>query len=179
MYDNSTKIEGSLRVVDLARRAAVTPATVRYYARIGLINSRKDPRNGYRCFSGADARRVVFVRRAQAFGLTIGDIKRIFDTVDNDGDPCDMVKSMVEDRLARARERIAELTATEERINEAIVAWRSMGDLSPMDGELCPLVERLDMTGVDVKIRGGHHGVVSPSRRDHSATKSSGMQATA
>lgn len=179
MYEDSTQPEGSLHVVDLARRAAVTPATVRYYARIGLISSRKDASNGYRCFSSTDVRRIIFVRRAQALGLTINDIKRIFESVENDDDPCNMVKSMIEDRLAHVRERIARLTATEKRIREAILAWRAMGDPSPVDGELCPLVERLDVTNRDVPIHGKHQNVVSMGRLGHSTTKTREMQATA
>ncbi|MDH4054790.1 MAG: MerR family DNA-binding protein [Gammaproteobacteria bacterium] len=179
MYESSTRFEGSLHVADLARRAAVTPATVRYYARIGLINSRKDPNNGYRCFSGTDIRRIAFIRRAQAFGLTIGDIKRILDSADNDRDPCEMVKSMVADRLARVRARIAELAATEERIGQAILAWRAMGDPSPVDGELCPLVERLAMTNDGLQIQGKYQNVGSMGRLGQSATKSRGMSATA
>lgn len=121
-----------MHVVDLAQRAAVTPATVRYYSRVGLISSRKDPRNGYRRFSDLDVERIKFVRRAQALGLTIRDIKRLLRSADNGNDAHELAKSMVEDRLKRVREQISELCATEARITRAITTWR--------------VRERLDMT---------------------------------
>ena len=153
---NSTPYQGSLHVADLARRSGVTPATVRYYARIGLIDCRKDPNNGYRCFSGTDAKRIAFIRRAQAFGLTISDIKRVFESIEAGDDPSELVRSMVEDRLATVRARIAKLTSTEDRIRKAMSAWRAMGNPPPADGELCPLVERLDIDKVDSQVPNAH-----------------------
>lgn len=146
MFSQSTKTLGSLHVAELARKAAVTPATVRYYARTGLIHPGREPENGYRCFSGYDLRRVVFIRQAQALGLTIADIKTILDAVDHGEVPCHQVKSLVEQRLVSIRERIAELQATETRIGRAISTWNMANYQAPADGELCPLIERLDVT---------------------------------
>lgn len=143
MRNPSTKLLGSLHVADLAREADVTPATVRYYARIGLIHPDREPDNGYRCFSGTDLRRVLFIRQAKALGLTIGDIKAILETADQGNVPCYQVKSLVEQRLVSIRERIAELQATEEQIVRATSTWEQMNDQTPVNGELCPLIERL------------------------------------
>ena len=70
---------GGLHVADLARQAGVTPATIRYYSRTGLLHAQRDPHNDYRYFSPADVSRVQFIRRAQDLGLKIADIKAIFD----------------------------------------------------------------------------------------------------
>lgn len=153
MLDQSTKPLGSLHVGELARRANVTPATVRYYARTGLIHPGREPDNGYRCFSGSDIRRIAFIRRAQALGLTIGDIKAILDAVDQGEVPCDDVKTMVERRLTRVRDHIAELEAKEARIRRAISTWETMDEPTPVDGELCPLIERLDRLNGDARIQ--------------------------
>jgi MerR family Zn(II)-responsive transcriptional regulator of zntA len=142
---NQQRPLGSLHVAELAQRADVTPATVRYYARIGLLNPDREPENGYRCFSAGDLRRISFIRKAQALGLTIGDIKFILDTADKGEMPCHEVKSLVNERLATIRARIVMLRRTEDRIRQAMHAWEAMENDSDtrIDGEICPLIERL------------------------------------
>jgi MerR family transcriptional regulator, Zn(II)-responsive regulator of zntA len=146
MYNNNSvaKPAARLHVAELARKANVTPATVRYYARIGMLSPDREPENGYRCFVAEDVHRVVFIRQAQALGLTIGDIKEILRTVDHGEVPCGQVKSLVEERLLSIQRDISRLRATEIRMKQAIGLWTRMGDPVPHDGELCPLIERVD-----------------------------------
>ena len=136
---------GSLHVAELAEQTGVTPATIRYYARTGLLNPGREPENGYRCFSGADRHRVLFVRQAQALGLTIGDIKSVLETVDHGDVPCHQVQSLVEQRLQSIQEKITELRAKEGRIQQALLAWVDLQGARPKRDELCPLIERLEL----------------------------------
>ena len=135
---------GSLHVAELARWAGVTPATVRYYARIDLLSPGREPENGYRRFSMDDLHRIRFIKSAQGLGLTIGDVKAIFETVSHGEVPCHQVKELVESRLHSIQERIAELQATESRITRAMTAWGEMMNEVPKDDEFCPLIERLE-----------------------------------
>jgi DNA-binding transcriptional MerR regulator len=145
---STSKPIASLHVAALARRACVTPATIRYYSRIGLLNPDRDLENGYRRFSTSDLHRVVFIRQAQALGLTIGDIKAILETIDRGKPSCHQVKQLVQQRLLSIRRKLFELTATEARISLALDSWHEMRDAIPLDGELCPLIERLDLTAM-------------------------------
>ena len=139
----ATQSAATLNVVDVARRAKVTPATVRYYARIGLLNPGRDCHNGYRRFSSEDLRRVAFVRKAQAIGLTIGEIRSILEQV-GDGLPvCDRVVQLVQHRLDQVRRQRAELQATEQRMAQALAQWSAMPVGAPPDGEFCGLIEGL------------------------------------
>lgn len=133
---------GGLHVTELARKADVTPTTVRYYARMGLLHPQRDEGNGYRCFSGADLKRINFVRQAQALGLTIGETKSILDTVDHGDSPCPQVRRLVERRLTEIRARLAELQAMEQHIATALEAWSDLDDANPNGEALCPLIER-------------------------------------
>ncbi|NIO39364.1 MAG: MerR family DNA-binding protein [Burkholderiales bacterium] len=159
-----TELLSTLHVKDLASQADVTPATVRYYCRIGLLRPGRDPDNGYRCFAATDLRRVVFIRKAQALGLTIGDIKVILDTVDHGEAPCHQVKSLVRDRLVSIRARIADLRVFEARISNALASWKDVGDQARQKGELCPLIERVGM------LNGNERPALLPSKR-HSAQR--------
>lgn len=136
---------GALHVAELAQLADVTPATVRYYARVNLLNPERDPGNGYQCFSLPDVHRVDFIRQAQSLGLTIREIKDVLATVDDGKLPCPQVKALVEMRLEEVREQIAELQSTEERMAQAVEAWSRMRRLAPRAGEFCPLIERVEV----------------------------------
>jgi len=79
---------GRLRVADLANKAKVAPATVRYYSRIGLLHPDRDAASSDCCFEEADLRRVIFARQAQALGLTISDIKAMLESADRNNPLC-------------------------------------------------------------------------------------------
>lgn len=151
MLNQQTKFFGALHVTELARRANVTAATVRYYARSGLLHPGREPGNGYRCFSDGDVQRIALIRRAQALGLTIRDIKVILDSADQGEVPCDDVRTLVKRRLSGIRNQIAELEAKEARICHVISTWDTFDEPTPVDGELCPLIERVDWLNGDTR----------------------------
>jgi DNA-binding transcriptional MerR regulator len=132
---------GTLRVADLARRAEVTPATVRYYARIGLLNPGRDTQNGYRRFTGDDLHRVGFIRKAQGVGLTIGDIRAILDAIERGLSTSDLVVELVRNRHDEIRRQLAALESTEARMANALAEWSAIARRADTSGELCPMIE--------------------------------------
>jgi len=133
---------GALHVVDLARRADVTPATVRYYARIGLLNPGRNIRNGYRRFRNEDLRRLQFIRKAQALGLTISDIRLILERMDDQQPVCEQVIQLLRNRLDGVRQAQRELEATGARIEKVLDGCRQ-GE-NPRPG-YCPLIEEAEI----------------------------------
>ena len=132
-----------LHVADLAKEAGVTPATIRYYSRTGLLHAKRDPNNDYRYFSPADVNRVQFIRKAQELGLKIADIKSIFASVEEGKAPCGKVETLVRERLEAIKRQIDELRATRDRIASAITEWEENGSLSNEEARFCPLIEKL------------------------------------
>jgi len=133
---------GGFHVAELADKADVTPATIRYYSRSGLLKAKRDPNNGYRYFSPADVDRVRFIKQAQDLGLKIADIKIIFDSVAKGKMPCGKVESLVRRRLDDITRQIKELKATKSRIAAAIREWEGDDDLVAQNARFCPLIER-------------------------------------
>lgn len=148
MMNNTEPTESiaTLHVAELANHADVTPATVRYYARIGLLSPERESENGYRCFHATDIFRVKFVRQAQSLGLKIGDVKAIFEAVNQGDVPCTIVKSLVESRLEEIKTRVLELQATEDRILKTLKAWDDMDNEMNIRSKICPLIEQVDTT---------------------------------
>lgn len=135
---------GCLRVAELAESTGVTPSAIRYYARVGLLNPIRSPDNGYRWFTPEDCRRVRFIRKAQAVGLTISDIKAALALADVGELPCEQVRERVANRLAEIQRRIAELQATERRMRDALHAWDEFEAVASREDEICPLIEGLE-----------------------------------
>src|SRR3981189_3863941 len=61
----------------LAKRGGVGIDTVRYYERNGLLAPRTRLASGYRRYSELELARLRFIRRAQALGFTLKEIKEL------------------------------------------------------------------------------------------------------
>ena len=136
-----------LHVADLAKEAGVTPATIRFYSRTGLLHAQRDPNNDYRYFSPTDVERVQFIRQAQALGLKIADIKAIFDSVEQGEMPCAKVETRVRKRLDAITRQIEDLRVTKQRIAAAIIKWEENGEIAADNARFCPLIEMLRPEG--------------------------------
>ncbi len=66
-----------LTIGDLAERCGVSRDTLRFYERERLLMPPRRSASGYRLYGEADAARIQFIRRAQATGLTLDDIREL------------------------------------------------------------------------------------------------------
>ncbi len=66
-----------LRIGAVAEAAGVGVQTLRYYERRGLLSARHRTAGGYREYAPDTVRRVVFIRRAQAMGFTLDEIRAL------------------------------------------------------------------------------------------------------
>ena len=65
----------TLGIGQLAKRGGVGIDTVRYYERNGLLAPRDRLASGYRRYGELEVARLRFIRRAQALGFTLKEIK--------------------------------------------------------------------------------------------------------
>ena len=78
----------ALRIGEVARRAGISPDTLRHYERHGLIPKPKRTAAGYRMFSPDVIERVRLIRSALSVGFTIRELSRILGIRDRGGVPC-------------------------------------------------------------------------------------------
>lgn len=66
-----------LTIGELAKQAATTTKTIRYYESIGLLLPSEQGANGYRYYDEGQVPQLRFIRRAQTLGLTLSEIGQL------------------------------------------------------------------------------------------------------
>lgn len=124
----------------LARQTGVHVETIRYYQRRGLVDEPARPPGGIRRYGEGHIRRLRFIRRAQAIGFSLDEIRELLRL--DDGAQCDEAQALAEKRLADVRGKVAEL----QRIEAALADLVDRCDAA--DGRVnCPLIESLQDAG--------------------------------
>jgi len=133
-----------VKVKDLAQAAGVTPDTVRFYTREGLLRPTRNPDNNYQQFDADDLRRLRFARKARQLGFSLPEIRSILAQADDHHSPCPMVREVFEQRLAQVEQDIRELQQLRQRMQSALRVWRDMPDGTPDGHTVCQLIEHWD-----------------------------------
>lgn len=131
----------AMTVATLARRAAVTPDVIRYYARIGLLHPTRDKQNGYKLFSDQDVKRLSFIRKARSLGYRLSEIAEILGEASQGRSPCPRVRDIIRQRIEENRRRLDELVALQERMEQALATWNDLPDGAPDSQSVCHLIE--------------------------------------
>jgi Cd(II)/Pb(II)-responsive transcriptional regulator len=105
-----------MRIGELAKRAAVAVDTVRYYEKAGLLPLPPRRPNGYREYGGGHLQRVAFIRHCRALDMPLNDVRRLLDLLDDPGADCRTADCLIDEQLARVRERIADLRTLEQQL---------------------------------------------------------------
>ncbi len=137
------------QVKELARFCNVPPDTVRYYTRIGLLQPRRDPVNGYRQFNTADTKRLDFIGKAKRLGYSLNEIKHILDESQKGKSPCPMVRDLISRRIKVNRARLEQLMELQVRMEHALAKWADMPDGIPNGECVCQLIESFDDDAVE------------------------------
>lgn len=67
---------------EIADIAGVNPSAIRHWEKEGLLQSRRNPENGYRIFTAADLRRVLVISSLRKTVYYIENMKELLDTLD-------------------------------------------------------------------------------------------------
>lgn len=129
----------TMRIGELARRAGVNVQTVRYYERRELLDDPRGRGDGYREYTSSTLERILFIRRAQELGFTLGEIAELLTLRLDPGAHASDVKARAEEKIHEIEAKMRDL----ERIRDALthLAGRCHGGHGPTGD--CPLLEAL------------------------------------
>lgn len=133
-----------MRVNQLANEFGVTGDTVRYYTRIGYLNPRKNPANGYKEYGAQDRRLLRFILGARQLGFSVEDIGLILDTAEQGRSPCPLVRELIRQRLSETEKCFQDSTRLRHRMMTAIEIWSQKPDRTPTGDMICHLIEEFD-----------------------------------
>lgn len=113
------ELETPLTVAQVAELLDITPHSLRYYERIGLVSVPRDTA-GQRAYDEQSVRRLVFVTRMRLSGMPIRDLQHYIALVDEgDGTVPERLDMLLEHRdtiRRQLRELTLSLAATEYKI---------------------------------------------------------------
>ncbi|MGP8199636.1 MAG: heavy metal-responsive transcriptional regulator [Limisphaerales bacterium] len=139
--------ESPLKVGEVATRAGVGVQTLHYYERFGLLAKPGRSTSNYRLYSGETLRRVQFIKKAQALGFTLEEIKEILGLRGQGRAPCHCVADVGKKHLQELDARIAALQVFRRALAAVVPKWeKETSHQRKCAGEFCDLIERLPQT---------------------------------
>lgn len=99
----------AVTISKLADQAGVSPDTLRYYERRGLLAPPARSASGYRLYGDEVLERLRFIRNARRMGLRLEDVKELLQILDRGACPCGHTTALVERRLAEVDAELARL----------------------------------------------------------------------
>jgi DNA-binding transcriptional MerR regulator len=112
-----------LRSGELARRAGVSPDTLRHYERRGLLPRPERSAAGYRLYSPAALDRVRLIRGALSIGFTVNELGAILADHDRGGAPCRRVRGLAAEKLAAVELQLRVLRFWRRELRAALTDW--------------------------------------------------------
>lgn len=126
----------TLTISGVAVAAAVSVETIRYYQRRGLLREPGRPLGGIRRYAMADVEQLRFIKRAQAMGFTLEEIKSLLKLRTQDA--CHATRALAVTKLSLIDANIHELRQLRKELAQLVTAC----DANP-DEAHCPVIERL------------------------------------
>ena len=122
-------------ISDAAKKAELPVKTIRYYADIGLVEAASRSDSGYRLYDEPSLKKLIFVRRARAFGFSVSECRDLLGLYEDQDRSSADVKSLAQKRLLEIEEKQAELQALHDELSHVVKACR--GDNRPD----CPILD--------------------------------------
>jgi DNA-binding transcriptional MerR regulator len=136
----TTAAARGMRVAQLADAVGLSPDTIRYYERVGLLPPPARTPAGYRAYEGGAVDRLRFIQGAQRLGLRLRDIADLLAVRDTGSCPCEPAERLLRRRLAELDAETARLAALRAQMVAMIDALPGADCPPPTPGTWCPPV---------------------------------------
>jgi len=131
-----------LQIGEVAKRTELTVDAIRFYEKQRLLPKALRTGGHFRLYTPQDIERIGFIRRMQALGFSLREIRELADLRTHSAEACESVRRLLKAKLAEIRKKQGEM----ERLEAELVV-----DLRKCDAELrsrrrhtpgaCPVLE--------------------------------------
>ena len=132
-------MEQTLKIGQLAQRAAVNLQTIRYYEREGLLPEPPRLSSGYRLYTDSVVRRVRFIKRAQEIGFSLAEIRELLSLRADENRERNEVRAIAQAKIADIEDKMRTLKAMKTVLNRLTERCSGCGPASE-----CPILESID-----------------------------------
>ncbi|MEL6579725.1 MAG: heavy metal-responsive transcriptional regulator [Cyanobacteria bacterium J06621_12] len=134
-----------LKIGELAKQTGLAVGTLRYYSDLGLLQPVTREKNGYRYYSQDAGQQVEFIKKSQALGFTLEEIRQILDVRDRGEKPCNLVQSLLNSKIEKIQVQIRQMTLFQAELEEYRRIWHDNPQLQTKDQEVCPLISTVSL----------------------------------
>jgi Hg(II)-responsive transcriptional regulator len=129
----------TLKIGELASKGNVNLETIRYYEREGLLRPPRRTSSGHRAYAPPDVLRLRFIKRSQALGFRLTEIKELLALKVAPNQPCIDVVRQIEAKAVEVKAKISHLQAIERTLRKMKASCNGRCSMSE-----CPILESLD-----------------------------------
>jgi MerR family copper efflux transcriptional regulator len=128
-----------LKIGQVAKQSGLPVKTLRYYEQLGLLapTVARSP-SGYRLFQPSIFNRLAFIKRSQALGLRLREIRDILEIRDQGELPCEAVKARLLHQLQQIHEQIQSLETLQLEVLNILSDWEDQPSPERIGQTICP-----------------------------------------
>ncbi len=126
-----------MNIGEVSKAAGLPTKTVRYYADIKLVSPISRSKTGYRQYDMAELKKLIFVRRARAFGFAVDECRELLGLYEDRGRSSRDVKKLTLQRIEEIETKMTELRSLHKELVH--LAKSCQGNDRPD----CPIIEGL------------------------------------
>lgn len=114
-----------MKIAEVSEQSGLSPDTLRYYERIGLLPPVNRNDSGIRDYSDLDVRRVEFVKCMRSAGLPIEVLIEYYELVQQGDETIEARKKILIRQRAELLARMSELQSTLDLLNHKIEVYEN------------------------------------------------------
>jgi len=134
----------------VAELTGISPETLRFYEREGLLKPPERNATGYRLYGKEDLQQLKFVIRSKGLGFSLRDIREFLQLTGDKLTPRVELRDFASQRLGLIREKIRDLEVMESALADLVAECDGKGRVKG-----CPIADFLS-DGRSPKARGGN-----------------------
>jgi DNA-binding transcriptional MerR regulator len=126
-----------MQIGTVAKRIGLTVDAIRFYERSALLPQAPRTNGGFRRYGDSDVETLLFIRRVQALGFTLDEIRELLGMRQSKLRACGTVRRRLKQKLECVRVKLADLKKLEHELGSAL---RSCDRELPKRAARCPLL---------------------------------------
>ncbi len=135
--------QGQFQIGEVSKEAGTSIDAIRYYEKSGLLEKPTRSEGGFRLYSKETIEKLRFIKKAQALGLTLTEIKGIMQCSKEGLKPCcDLVRKLFTKKIEESESKIKELQRMKKDLETLLSEWISPKEAKKRSYAVCPQIER-------------------------------------